>query len=504
VASVKTNIAANFIGKGVVALTGLLFVPVYINYLGIESYGLVGFYTTLQALFGILDLGLSPTLNRELARLSVRTDAAQSSRDLVRTLEIIYWSIGAAIAVAVIAGAGVIAGNWLQFETLSLPTVTLSLMLIGVVIAFQWPFSFYEGGLLGLQRMVLYNGTQSALQIIRAVGAVAVLHFISPTAVAFFVWQAVVSAVGAAAAAMILWRSLPAGGAPRFSKPLLKSVWRFAGGMTLISAVSLALTQADKVLLSKLLTLSAFAYYSLAFVAGSALYYLIYPIGGAVFPRLSQQVAAGDHVALVRTYHASCQLMTVITAPAALMLIVFAPEVLLMWTGNAVTAERTAALVRVVTLGTLLNGFMNIPYSLQLAHGWTRLALYTNTIALIVQVPVLFIAARTFGTIGAASVWLGLNVMYVTVGVNFMYRRLLTKERWRWYVQDILIPMAASGAVVALARLVMPSTMAGPQLFAVLAAAGSLALAAAAVVAPASREAIAEIAAVFQRRLENR
>jgi O-antigen/teichoic acid export membrane protein len=503
VASVKTNIAANFLGKGVVALTSLLFVPVYINYLGIEAYGLVGFYTTLQALFGILDLGLSPTLNRELARLSVRTDAAQSARDLVRTLEIIYWSIGAAIAIAVTAGSGVIARDWLQFETLSLPTVRLSLMLIGAVIAFQWPFSFYEGGLLGLQKMVLYNGTQSALQIIRAVGAVAVLHFISPTVVAFFIWQAVVSAVGAVAAAMILWRSLPAGEAPHFSKSLLKSVWRFAGGMTLISAVSLALTQADKVLLSKLLTLSAFAYYSLAFVVGSALYYLIYPIAGAVFPRLSQQVAAGDHVALVRTYHASCQLMTVVTAPAALMLIVFAPEVLLLWTGNVVTAERTTALVRIVTLGTLLNGFMNIPYSLQLAHGWTRLALWTNTIALIVEIPILFVVARELGTVGAASVWLGLNIMYVTVSVNFMYRRLLTNERWRWYVQDILIPMAASGAVILMARLLLPS-MAGPQLFVVLVGVGALAFAAAAVVAPASREALTEIAAVFQRRLENR
>jgi hypothetical protein len=93
--------------------------------------------------------------------------------------------------------------------------------------------------------------------------------------------------------------------------------------------------------------------------------------------------------------------------------------------------------------------------------------------------------------------------MYVTVSVNFMYRRLLTNERWRWYVQDILIPMAASGAVILMARLLLPS-MAGPQLFVVLVGVGALAFAAAAVVAPASREALTEIAAVFQRRLENR
>ena len=54
------------------AAIGLVFVPVYIRFLGIESYGLLGLYAALQGLASVLDLGLTTTINRELARLSAR------------------------------------------------------------------------------------------------------------------------------------------------------------------------------------------------------------------------------------------------------------------------------------------------------------------------------------------------------------------------------------------------------------------------------------------------
>jgi O-antigen/teichoic acid export membrane protein len=73
---------------------GLAFVPLYIKFLGIEAYGLIGFFAMLQASFQILDLGLSQTMNREMARYSALRDKAGEARDLVRTLEVVYWAIG--------------------------------------------------------------------------------------------------------------------------------------------------------------------------------------------------------------------------------------------------------------------------------------------------------------------------------------------------------------------------------------------------------------------------
>ena len=151
------NIAANFVGSGWIALMGIIFIPVYIKFLGIDSYGLIGIYTSLQALFGLLDIGLSTTLNREMARLSGQTDKAGEMRDLVRTLEIIYWILGAAIAFAVILLAPLIANYWIQPGKLSTDTIQQAIMVMGLTIAFQFIFTFYSGGLLGLQKQILLN-----------------------------------------------------------------------------------------------------------------------------------------------------------------------------------------------------------------------------------------------------------------------------------------------------------------------------------------------------------
>jgi O-antigen/teichoic acid export membrane protein len=495
---VGTNILANYFGKAIVVLASLAFVPFYIRYLGIEAYGLIGFYSLLQGLVAVLDLGLSPTLNRELARLSARQDSAQQARDLVRTLEMIYWSIGVFIGIGVVFLAPIIAHRWIHPQGLTAAAVQRSVLLMGIMLALQWPLSFYEGGLMGLQRLVAYNGFQSALQVVRGVGAIAVLQFIASTVTAFFVWQVVVSAAGTILCAMFLWRYLPDGSRPRFSLPLLRGVWRFAAGLTAASVATVALTLSDKVILSRKLPLADFGYYNLAFVASSVLYYLIYPISNAIFPRLSQYVAQDDPAAVSRTYHTACQLMTVVTTPVAFVIALFAYHVMRIWTGNLVTAEHTAVLVTIATLGTLLNGFVNIPYALQLAYGWTRLALYVNGLSLVVQLPLLLYVTSRYGAVGAASIWLALNAVYFLFAVNVMYARLLTAERWRWYWQDVGRPLLAALAVVGVARWVTPA-MSPMYLVPTLAAVTITAFIAAALAAPDARAALVSLPARLAR-----
>jgi O-antigen/teichoic acid export membrane protein len=309
---------------------------------------------------------------------------------------------------------------------------------------------------MGLQKLVTYNAVQSAIQIVRGIGALTVLHFVSPTIVAFFWWQVAISAAGAIVSAALLWGSMPRGERPRFSPPLLRTIWRFAAGVTAINVVGVFLIFSDKLVLSKRLPLADFGYYSLAFVVASVLYYMIYPLNGAIFPRLAQFVERGDEVAVARTFHSGCQLMTVITAPVALVLSLFSYEIIRIWTADPIAARNTAAIATLATIGTMLNGFMNIPYLLQLAYGWTRLSFVVNTSALAVQIPLLLYTTSRWGAIGAASVWLALNVMYCLVAVNLMFRRILPHERWRWYLQDIGAPLAAALAVVGAARVVTP------------------------------------------------
>ena len=80
--SLKTDIIANYVGKFWTAILNILLIPVYIKFLGIESYGLIGFFASLTAVIGILDLGIGNTMNRELAKRSVNPESNKTKRDL--------------------------------------------------------------------------------------------------------------------------------------------------------------------------------------------------------------------------------------------------------------------------------------------------------------------------------------------------------------------------------------------------------------------------------------
>ena len=65
--SIKRNSIANYIGQSYTILIGIVITPLYLQYLGAEAYGLVGFFALMQAWMSLLDMGLSPTLGRQVA-----------------------------------------------------------------------------------------------------------------------------------------------------------------------------------------------------------------------------------------------------------------------------------------------------------------------------------------------------------------------------------------------------------------------------------------------------
>jgi len=414
---------------------------------------MVGIFLTLLHLFSLVDLGLSTTMNRELARMSANEESAEEMHDLVRTLEVIYWGLAILIGIAMVSVASLIANYWVNANTLSTSTIHWALILLGFVLAFQFPFSLYSGGLMGLQRQVLLNALIATMATLRAVGAVLVLWFVAPTIEMFFLWQLGVSVVQTLLAAVLLRAQLPRSqSVPQFNVNVLLRIWRFAAGMTGISVMAVILTQLDKVILSKVLTLEAFGYYSLAWMVASGLYYFVTPVFSALFPRFSQLATVDDSQALIQLYHRSCQLMSVILVPIAVIVALFSRELLLLWTGDTSLVDHTHLVLSLLIVGVCLNGLVHLPYALQLAYGRTKLPFYTNLVAVIILAPLIYAMAVRYGTIGAAAVWVVLNTGYVLIGLQLIHRRLLRGELGSWYRIDVGYPLAAVLLVAGLGR----------------------------------------------------
>jgi O-antigen/teichoic acid export membrane protein len=500
--SVNKNIIANFAGSVWSALMGLAFVPLYIKYLGIEAYGLIGVFVMLQAWMVILDLGLTPTLGREMARFKAEVHGLQDIHNLVRSMEWIFTSVAVTIALGVATAASWLSNNWLHAEHLPLPVVTGALVIIGFVIAVRWMSGLYRSALMGLQLQVWLSICTAIFSTLRGLGVIAVLIWISPTIQAFFIYQGLVSAMEALVLAMKLKRVLPSPPAPaRFSWTALNSVWRFAAGMTISTLLALLLTQIDKVLLSNFLSLSMFGYYMLASAVAGALYMLVVPVSNAATPRLSELVARNEVPVLVSEYHKFSQLITLLLVPAAVVLAAFSGHVVLLWTGNRETTDFVAPLVSLLAIGTMLNGLMYIPSALTMAYGWARIGVYVNAVSVLILLPALYFLVPEYGAIAAAVIWVVLNTGYVILVIPFMHRRLLPAEMWRWYRQDVFVPMFMVLAAIGLLRAVSPApeSVSVPANFLIVMLAGVVAVAVAVLAVPIGRKQLGQFFPVGQR-----
>lgn len=453
---VGRNVTAGLIGNAWVALMGIAFLPVFFRYLGAESYGLIGVFLLIQAAISVLDLGLTAIFTREVARLRTTPDGPARLSDLLRTLEWLYWGMAAALGLAIALGGPTVIRLWLSPSGLSPATVDRAISLIGITLAMRWPLPLYVGGLAGLERQVMLNAHRIVVETFRNVGAAVVLAIGFASIESFFLWQIIVTTLGTLSACYLLRSVLPEQRRQsRFDAALLRAVFPMAMGLTGISVTALVLTQLDKFIVGRLLSLESFGYYSFASTVAMGLLALASPVFQAYYPRMTTALASRDRPHLVESYHEAAQAICVLVGPAAICLSVFAPEILLLWTRNDTLATAAAPVLAVLAIGTLCNGIMTIPYGLQLAAGTTRLALCSNAIAIVVIVPALVFAIGRGDLVGAAWAWCVLNIGYVALQAPLVHYRLLSGEHKNWLCSDTLKPLLLATMVTLACRYVL-------------------------------------------------
>jgi len=444
------NLVAGFASSVWTAVIGLAVIPFYVKYLGHEGYGLIGFLVTAQAVLQVLDLGLATSINREIAREAQSGDLSDAPA-LLHTVAAIYWIMAGVIALAMLALSHFIAANWLSAETLAIDDLAYAVMLIGLVIAVRWPGQLYQGALMGAQRIVVSSGLSIALVTLGSGGAVLVLAFVSPSVSAFLLWQAGVGLAYTLAARAASWRVIGKARA-RHDPGQLKRIWRFSAGVTAITIAGMVLSQLDKLVLSKMLSLADYGQYMIAFALAGTLYLFSGPLFNAVYPRFSSLVHSGDAERLEQAYRLSSRLLGAILFPVAMLFSVFPEELIQAWTGDPGLARSAGPLLPFLAIGTALHGVMYIPFALQLAHGATRLQLAISAVLLTVATPATVLLVLHYGALGGAFAWLALHALYMALGTWMTHRHLLKGLGAKWIALDVGVPFAVSALVGLLAH----------------------------------------------------
>ena len=441
---IKRNLIANYLGQGYAAFTAVAILPLYIRYLGIEAYGLIGVFTIAYALLGVVDSMLQTVITREMAQITASAEGNTDKAPIVLfTAEITLFTLAVIITAAFWGLSEFLAVHWVRAEKLPTQTVSCSLAWMGVVVASRLFEGLYRACLLGFQRHVVYNALQVIITTARWGGALVVVAFISPTITAFFAWQASSGMLASILLRVATHAYLPKheDSSPYFSFAVLSQGTRFVSGVFAISFLALLLTQLDKVILSKMLPLSEFGYYTLANTLSVGLALVVFPIADTCYPRMSEALAQKDYSSVSHVFHLGAQLVSVTVGSLTITMIIFAESVLMLWTQNPSISTKTAPILRLLLLGQLLNALYWIPYRAQLAHGWTELAVRINLMAVLLLVPAIVLTVPLYGATGAAIIWVCLNVGYLSVGVTQMFKRILRDERRKWYWTDTAKPL---------------------------------------------------------------
>lgn len=445
-AKLKHNFLANVVGRLWGLVSVYLFIPIYIRFLGIEAYGLVGFYTVLQGVLIIADVGFTATLNRELARLSALPGTEGEMRSLVRTLEILYWSIASLIGAVLLLSVDSVLIHWINPGSLhpALVKETLQLMILAVV--FQLPATLYTGGLLGLERQVLANGLQIIWSVIRNGGVILLLILFSATLRTFFTWQILCNAIYSIVSGIFLWRSLPAnpGQHIAFGLASVRKVWQYAAGMALLSVFTVLSLQVDKILVAKYISLKVYAFYSLASLISQVPVLVAGPISVAIFPKLMAFVAVGQQDLARGLYHRAGQVVSLLALPAGVVIALFARELVLVWTRSPEVAMNAAPMVVWFVAGFMIQAMLHIPFRLALAHSYLRISLILSVFTLTLVVPIMMFLMSRFGAVGGAMAWTILNLMQWCPFVYFVHKRLMPGANMRYYLVDVGIPLSAA------------------------------------------------------------
>lgn len=459
----KRNIIANYAGTIWIAAAQILFVPTYIHYLGMEAYGLIGFYTTLQVWLMLLDFGLTPTINREMARYRGGASDPAYIRTLLHTLEVACLGIAVVGFSLVAVGSNWLSMHWFKLHRLTPPEVRVAIVMMGAVVATRWVSNFYRGALQGLQKQVWMNVAWTIFVTIRSVGVLAILAWVSPTIKAYFIFQGIVSVLEAGVMRFGVIRSIPQTGTIASSVPrLLKEHMHFAGRMTLLSILGVAISQSDKIILSEMLPLKEFGFYALATTIANGLLAVAVPVFGAITPKLTENAARGEVGALVHNYYVGTELLAILVYPLSAMLIFFGTPLITAWSGNASLSAHVAPYLPFLTLGTTFYCLTHMPYGLQLAYAWIRVSIILNAVTVALLIPTLVVLVPRYGPITAAIAWAVLNAIGLVVQALAVHRRLLPKgQNVRWVRLTVVYPSAAVIVLFCLARFLYSEVMTG-------------------------------------------
>jgi O-antigen/teichoic acid export membrane protein len=421
------NTAFNFAGSLVPLAVALVVTPYVIRSLGLERFGVLSLAWAILWYSSYFDLGLTRATTKFASEVI-------GKRQPEKIPAILWTSLAVQILLGAMAAAVIcLATPFFVERVLHVPAALsreseLAFYGIGATIPFFLAAGILSALLAGAHRFDLVNAVKipgnSLMFLLPALGVY--LGYRLPGIVVLILFSRVLMGL---ALLLVCWKIFPnlASGRKKddsITGPLVK----FGGWVTVSNSLAPLVIYLDRFVVGSVLSLAALAYYSVPYEIVSRLQFIPGSLSTVLFPAFSA-VFTQDRDRLTRLYSRSLKSTLLVTAPVALLLAVFARDILRLWLGNEFSSHSGLAL-QILSIGLLLSALGQMPGNLLDGVGRPDLRAKIYMSYFFPYVALLWLLVQKRGIEGAALAWsirAGVElVVYLVVTAKLLHLPLHT------------------------------------------------------------------------------
>lgn len=382
-------------------LIGLLSIPLLINGIGIERFGLLSIAWMLVGYFGVLDMGIGRALTQKVAD-RVGQGKTKNLKSLIAsslTLIFVFGMLGSALLYEL---SGMIVYQWLTISSeileesfnaffwlsLTIPIVILSNGFLGVLEGqqyFGWTaiiraplgVMMFLAPLIVMHWSIQLDMLIQSLFLVRAFFLIVTMLVVSYTTKTFTGWESELSE--------------------------LKSLFSYGGWVTLSNLISPLMVYFDRFYIGAVLSVAVVAFYTTPFDLLTKALIIPFALIGVMFASFAAEWKQNANK-VKRQFKYSVLIVILFMFPFSLLVALFANELMSLWLGSEF-AQESYQIVQWIALGIFFNAVAMTPFAFIQAIGRADLTAKLHLLELPIYLLILWYAVEQFGLLGAAIAW---------------------------------------------------------------------------------------------------
>lgn len=393
--------------------------PFIIRFLGSESYGVLLLVGLIPAYFSFADFGMGIASTKFASEAYSHGDPKKESGTI--------WTAAVVAAVsAMIVALPLFLFSRPIVVALNVPEhlidqanvalkITSGAFVIGIL-----P-SILNSAMLARLRMDLNTVTSALPKILLAAATPFILYF-GGGIVGAVSWAFIVATATLVIVFFFSGRLLPQLFKPAFDKELLRPLLKFGGGLVIGGIAVMLLVNFEKFALTRLVSVKALAYYSVAFTFANMATVFGQAMIQSLIPAFSQLAGPEKRVEFTELFARGMRLNLILLVPSLMVLTVIARPFFSLWAGEEFGRESSLPFY-ILAFGLFFNILAYIPFSTILAVGRTDILAKLYWAELVFYFAAALVMINYFGIAGAAAAW-SLRVVVDAFILMWLSRRI--------------------------------------------------------------------------------